>query len=334
VKLAELGEFGLIDRIAQKVGPATGVSLGIGDDAAVTVPTPRMVSLTTTDMLVEGVHFDLSYCDPATLGRKSLAVNLSDLAAMGAIPRHCFLSLAIPPACAVEFIDQFSTALLALAEQHGVSLVGGDTCSSPAGLVVNIALVGEQEPQRVITRRGARPGDLVCVTGTLGDAALGLALLRQGERQGEAVRRQLDPEPRVGEGVALAQAGLPTAMIDISDGLLADLGHILRQSAVGACLELARLPLSPAYRAAFPLLTAADFSLALSGGEDYELLFTIPPHRLADLQALADRFRVPVTTIGAITADHGLRLLDRDGRQLPATSQGFNHFAPERASAG
>ena len=327
MKLAELGEFGLIDRIAGRVRPGGTVRLGIGDDAAATLPTAGMLTLTTTDMLVEGIHFDLAYSDPVTLGRKSLAVNLSDIAAMGGIPRYCFLSLAIPPSCPVEFLDRFVTAFLDLADRHGVTLAGGDTCASRDGLIISVTQVGEQAPGRIVSRAGARPGDLVCVTGFLGDAALGLELLRQGERDGEAVRRQLAPEARVSEGVALARAGLPSAMIDVSDGLLADLGHILDRSEVGAELELALLPLSDAYRSRFPGTTASDLSMALSGGEDYELLFTIDSGRWAELEALSAAFDTPVTRIGTITAERQCRVLAPGGNEVQVGRQGYNHFS-------
>ncbi len=187
MRLKEIGEFGLIDRIARRVPRKAGVPIGIGDDAAAINPTPGCVTLVTTDMLVEGVHFDLALCDPITLGRKSAAVNLSDIAAMGGRPRHCLLSLAIPQDLPVEFLDGFLTGLLERAQEFDVALVGGDTCSSRGGLVISITLMGEQLPDLVVSRRGAQPGDLIFVTGTLGDSALGLNLLRKGERSGAAV---------------------------------------------------------------------------------------------------------------------------------------------------
>jgi thiamine-monophosphate kinase len=223
--LKELGEFGFIDRIANKVAPGTGVAIGIGDDAAATLQKACSLTLTTTDMLIEGVHFDLSFCDPFTLGRKSLAVNLSDIAAMGGKPCYFLLSMAIPETLSVEFLDEFTNGILAMAGEFDVTLIGGDTCSSKAGFVISVTVIGEQHPDRVVTRSGARPGDLIFVSGTLGDSALGLALLRSGVKQGFAVTRHLDPTPRVREGLAMAAAKLPTSMLDVSDGLLSDLGH-------------------------------------------------------------------------------------------------------------
>ncbi|HEY5974122.1 MAG TPA: thiamine-phosphate kinase [Geobacteraceae bacterium] len=329
MNLGQLGEFGLIGRIAGRVPTADRVLLGIGDDTAATIPEPGTVTLSTSDMLVEGIHFDLAYSDPYTLGRKSLAVNLSDVAAMGGVPRTFLLSLAIPPTLPVEFVDMFTTGLLEQAARFGVVLIGGDTCASPTGLVISITLLGEQVPERLARRQGACPGDLVCVTGTLGDAAVGLAQLRQGIRSGAAVARHLDPEPRVAGGIALAMAGLPTAMIDISDGLAADLGHILYQSGVGARLELASLPLSPAYRQAVadheaPLLPA------LTGGEDYELLFTLPSARRHELAGVADQAGVPCTVIGEIIAAEGLSLIAPDGSDYQLPTAGYDHFPSPR----
>ena len=327
MRLRELGEFGLIDRIAGQVNGKAGVRLGIGDDAAVLDPSPGQVTLTSTDMLVEEVHFDLSLCDPHSLGRKSLAVNLSDIAAMGGRPRYALLSLAVPPELPVEFLDGFTAGFLEMAARFEVALVGGDTCSSRKGLVIAVTIMGEQSPDRFVPRSGARPGDLIFVTGTLGDSALGLKLLREGERAGGPVERHLDPLPRVREGLALAEAGLPTAMIDVSDGLLADLGHILDLSGVGATVELARLPLSPSFFAQIPRLDDDPYLFPLAGGEDYELLFTAPPDRADAVREALAPFGTPVTTIGEITAA-GVRVVGADGNDHPVAARGYNHFSP------
>lgn len=325
MNLRELGEFGFIDLIAARAARAPEVVIGIGDDAAALAPTPGHLTLVTSDMLVEGVHFDLAWTDAVRLGRKSLAVNISDIAAMGGRPRHSLLSLAIPPTLPLEFLDGFIDGLLAQATAHGVHLVGGDTCAATAGFTVSITLMGEQLPHRVVRRSGARPGDLVFVTGTLGDAALGLEQLRQGIRHGDGVARHLDPTPRVAAGLALAEAGLPSAMIDVSDGLLADLGHIQRLSGVGARLELARLPLSPAFRNHQALL-ADPWSLPLAGGEDYELLFTAPQAAADTARALLAAVDTPVTVIGEIVAGTGVRVIAADGSDYTPRSRGYNHF--------
>lgn len=335
MRLQEVGEFGFIDRLSQRVVTHHGVRLGIGDDCAVTDAPASGRNLTTTDLLVEGVHFDLTYTDPGALGHKSLAVNLSDIAAMGGVPRHVLLGLAIPPAIDVEFLDAFTASFLALADQHAVTLIGGDTCASPAGLLVSVTLIGEQAPDRILTRGAAKPGDLVVVSGTVGDAALGLELL-QGRLLAagddtDAVRfcldRHLRPMPRVALGRLLTNAGMVGAMIDLSDGILADLGHILTASNVGAHLEAAQLPISVAYRQLAARLPGTFWELALTGGEDYELLFTVPPERAADLTRVQADAGVPLTVIGAITTAPGLQISDSTGTFLQFPRRGYNHFA-------
>jgi thiamine-monophosphate kinase len=327
MKLEELGEFGLIGRIAERVTATAGISIGIGDDAAAVATEPGTVSLLTTDMLLEGVHFDLSFCTPENLGWKSLAVNLSDIAAMGGKPRYCLLSLAVPQGITVSFIDGFIDGLLACASDFGVTLIGGDTCSTRSGLVVSLTVMGEQLPDRVVPRSGARPGDLILVTGTLGDSALGLRQLMAGHRDGQAILRHLEPSPRVREGLMLAEEKLPTAMIDVSDGLLADLGHILKRSAVGAYLELERLPLSPEVAAHVSDQVADPFNLPLSGGEDYELLFTIPPDRETAARKALSTLGTSVSVLGKITTS-GLRVVDLNGKDYPVVARGYNHFSP------
>ncbi len=327
MKLGELGEFGLINRIAGRVARKDGVAVGIGDDAAAVGPTPGCLTLVTSDMLVEGVHFDLSLCDARTLGRKSLAVNLSDIAAMGGRPRHFLLSLAVPPALSVEFLDGYIAGMLEWAGEFDVALIGGDTCSSSDGLVISVTAIGEQQPDKIVRRCDAAPGDLIWVTGTLGDAALGLELLRRGERKGEAVARHLDPTPRVREGLVLAENGFPTAMIDVSDGLLADLGHILEQSGVGARLELPRLPLSPSFMGTASAVTRDPFVFPLAGGEDYELLFTSSPTHEAAIKNVLETCGVRAAVIGEITRDGELTVVDENGRNYPVTARGYTHFS-------
>ncbi len=326
MNVKELGEFGLIARIAGMVKPGIGVETGIGDDAAVTKPCAGSLTLSTTDMLVEGVHFDLSLSDPLTLGRKSLSVNLSDIAAMGGEPRHFLLSMAIPSTISVEFLDDFIRGMLDRADEFGVALIGGDTCSSKSGLVISVTVMGEQLPGKIIRRGGAGAGDIVFVTGTLGDSALGLEMLKKGDRGGPATEKHLDPLPRVREGIALAKAGIPTAMIDISDGLLADLGHILQCSATGARLELGKIPLSSFFREKCSPLSEESYSLALAGGEDYELLFTAPSCRNGEIIDLFVRLGTPVTAIGEITTDLGLSVISDDGGEYGILKRGFNHF--------
>jgi thiamine-monophosphate kinase len=323
MKLHELGEFGLIDRIARQVHNSPAVVLGIGDDAAALLPTPGTLTLITSDMLLEGVHFDLSFCDPRSLGRKSLSVNLSDLAAMGARPRQFLLSIALPKTLSLEFVDGFMTGILEQAERFGVTLVGGDTCASLGGLAISITALGEQTPERVVKRSGAGAGDLVCLTGTVGDAAAGLDELRRGVRGGFLVARQNDPQPRVSAGVALAEAGLVSAMIDVSDGVLGDLTHICELSGVGARLELSGLPLSDEYRA----VCAADpYALALSGGEDYELLFCIAKDKRLEVEALLKTLGLRFSVIGEIIEGSAVELVAPGGGAYQPERGGFDHF--------
>lgn len=326
MRLADLGEFGFIGTIAEKTGQYQRVTTGIGDDAAVTLQTPGMSLLSTADMLAEGVHFDLSWSDPRTLGRKSLAVNLSDIAAMGGVPRSALLSVAIPADLPLEFLNEFTSGFLEQARRFDVALIGGDTSSSRSGFVISVALLGEQYPDRVVTRSGAKAGDLLCVSGTVGDSSLGLALLMAGERHGRAVDRHLDPEPRVTLGRALAEAAIPTAMIDISDGLIADLGHILELSGTGARVDAGALPLSDYYLGLAGQYSTEPYSFALEGGEDYELLFTLAPERFAQAAEIAEETGTMITAIGEIVAGDGVSAVLPGGTLYSRTKGGYDHF--------
>lgn len=328
MRLSDLGEFGFIDRIAAAVKNAPSVVISIGDDAAAVKPKPGYLSLLTSDMLIEEVHFTRAHSDPRTLGRKSLSVNLSDLAAMGANPSAFLLSLAIPDTISLEYLDNFMAGMLERADQFGITLIGGDTCASKGGLAISVTAIGEQLPERVVRRSGAKQGDLIFVTGTVGDSALGLELLRRGDRTGTAVMRHLDPEPRVKAGIALAESALVTSMIDVSDGLLADLGHILKQSGVGARLDLGNIPLSDEYSRQATLLTEDPFSLALSGGEDYELLFTSPPHLKDQVYCCMSACNVAVSLIGEINGgEPRVAIVTAEGTEYLPQKRGFNHFA-------
>jgi thiamine-monophosphate kinase len=325
LNLSSIGEFGLIERIAEKVARAEGVCCGIGDDAAALAPSSGLIQLVTTDMLLDGVHFDLSYTPMRLLGRKSLAVNLSDIAAMGGKPKWFLLSLGLPEGLSLNSLDLFTAGILEMADSFGIPLVGGDTCRSANGLTISVTVIGEQLPEKVIYRNGAKAGDLVCVTGTLGDSALGLLELRKGIHDGHAVERHLDPIPRCREALSLADEFIPTAMMDISDGMIADLGHILKASGVGAVICPEKIPLSPYFKANAEKLTAVPLNLALAGGEDYELLFTVPAGRLTTLESFSSK-GFPVAVIGEITADKSLYLLSSSGELIPPASTGFIHF--------
>ena len=332
--LSSLGEFGLIDRIAANVGSAAGVVTGIGDDAAVTALTPGMQLLTSTDMLLEGVHFRLDWHDPYRLGRKSLAVSISDIAAMGAVPRWALLSLAIPADCPLELLDEFTRGFLAMAAEHRVALIGGDTCASKDGLVVSVTIMAEQLPDLIVRRSGACPGDDIWVTGTLGDAALALSTLEHPENpvaipaecREQLLSALLDPTPRTSAGRMLAESGLVSAMIDISDGLLADFGHIAELSAVGGTLHLDALPTSGAFRAATRCLPAFLHQLALAGGEDYELCFTALPGHREKIAQIMKNCGIEATPVGIVTNLSGVKVLQSDGTPYNLQTPGFNHF--------
>lgn len=336
MKLSTLGEFGLIEKI-RKISAlkSSRAAVGIGDDAAALKLSPHSTLLATTDMLIEGVHFDLSYTDFHSLGWKSAAVNISDVAAMGGVPRFALTSLAIPPDASVEGIAEFYRGFKALSKKYDVELVGGDTCSSRKGFIVSVTVLGEVEKSMTVTRSGARTGDRIFVTGTLGDSAAGLELLKkraQGAKSSirnaksaiaKLVKKHLKPVPRVEWGRKLALSGIASAMIDVSDGLSSDLGHICDQSGVGAEIHGDSIPLSNAIRSARDFLRRPLIDYALSGGEDYELLFTAPPDKLKKLLSLG----IKVSEIGRITQVRHMHLANRTGGKTLLKMSGFDHFS-------
>ena len=315
-----MGEFDLIERYFTR--PAPHAVLGVGDDCALLAPTPGMHSAISCDMLVEGRHF-LSTVSPERLGHKALAVNLSDLAACGATPRAFTLALALPRIDAV-FLEGFARGLFALADAQGIELVGGDTTAGP--LNICITAFGEVPPGQALLRSGARASDDLYVSGTVGDARLALEVFRGTlALPGNAfdqVRLAMEmPQPRVTLGLALR--GVASSAIDVSDGLLGDLRHILKRSQVGATLQADALPRS-AQLQAMPLDLQRKFGLA--GGDDYELLFTAPESARAKVLDAARRADVAVTRVGRIDTAPGLRLLDAQGQVLPDAYGSFDHF--------
>jgi thiamine-monophosphate kinase len=278
------------------------------------------------------VHFDLGLTDPLSLGMKALSVNLSDIAAMGGTPRFFLVSLGLPPHLPLQFVDDLYRGMMIRAEAFDVRLAGGDTNASPRQLVIDITVMGEILPDRLVRRSGARSGDSIWVTGTLGDSALGLSLLRR-ERQRlplagftSLAARHLTPLPRVREGRMLAKHTIASSMIDISDGLLADLSRVLAASGTGATISLAGLPLSDDFlRCPIPE-GERRLDYALSGGEDYELLFTVAKNREEELLRLSGNFSAPVTKIGEITETGDLLVLDAGRRPYDIGKLGFDHF--------
>ncbi len=315
-----LGEFDLIARYFDR--PARRAVLGVGDDCALLQPTPGMQLAVSTDALVEGRHF-LSTVPPERLGHKALAVNLSDLAACGARPLGFTLALAMPRVDE-RFLAGLAQGLFALADRFEIELVGGDTTAGPLNLTLTV--FGEVPPGQALLRSGARPGDDLYVSGTLGDARLALEALRgrcvlAGDAF-EAARRAMEcPEPRVALGVALR--GIASAAIDLSDGLVGDLSHVLQRSRVGATLWMDRLPRSTLLAAQPPAL---QHECLLAGGDDYELLFTAPPVQREAVQAAARSAGVTVACIGRIEAEPGLRILDAQSQPVAAALQSFDHF--------
>lgn len=315
-------EFELIARYFDR--PADNAVLGVGDDAALIRPSPGMVLAVSADMLVSGRHF-LPDADPVLLGHKTLAVNLSDLAAMAARPRWVLLSVALPSADEA-WLAGFAQGFFGLAERYGVDLVGGDTTRGPLNLSVTI--LGEVPAGQALRRDAARAGDDIWVSGELGGAALGLRHLLgkvalAGDEAAACLARLHAPEPRVGLGLVLA--GVAHAAIDVSDGLLGDLGHILERSGLGAEVALAALPAAPAVASRLPERLALECLLA--GGDDYELCFTAAPGRRDAVQAAGTAAGVPVSRVGTIMARPGLRVLRRDGTSLDMEVTGFDHFA-------
>jgi thiamine-monophosphate kinase len=321
------GEFGLIDVLRRGAGVARGWRLGIGDDAAVLHPRRGHDLVTSVDALVEDVHFRWSTTDARSLGRKALAVNLSDIAAMGARPLGFLLSLTLPRDARPAQLRGLAAGLFAEARAVGCPLVGGDTTSGPVWML-SITAFGEVRSGRALRRDGARVGDRICVTGQLGGAALGFALLEAGRgKRAESrawVRRQLRPVARLRAGARLSASPFAHAAIDVSDGLAQDLGHVLRASGVGAVVDVARLPMPRGLREAAAGRGHDPLELALAGGEDYELLFCVSSRAPAP-DVLARRLECRVTEIGVVVPGRELRLV-HEGAPLSRASRGFDHF--------
>jgi thiamine-monophosphate kinase len=349
--ISEIGEFGLIDRLTAIAAPTLqntpDLIEGIGDDCAVYRTGGPMLQVATTDMLVELVHFDLLTTPMHHLGSKAISVNVSDICAMNAIPRYALISIAIPAMMPVEAVEELYKGMSHAASQYGLALAGGDTSSSPSGLVISVSMTGETTQERITMRKGARPGDMLCVTGKLGGSAAGLKVLMR-ERNvmielhrnnepydkdvmaelkeyTEAIRCHLLPAARLDIVRFFSDRKIvPTSMIDLSDGLTSDLRHLCRRSNVGAHVEEGRLPIMAETRAIADELQDDALSWALSGGEDYQLLFTVPKDMYDDISANKD-----ISVIGTVTPpEEGLLLTDIYGLtiDLESAGSGFDHF--------
>jgi thiamine-monophosphate kinase len=328
--IGALSEQALIARIRSRTGVSPAwLRIGIGDDAAVIVPVRNELDVVTTDVAVEGVHFDRAYVPSSSIGHRALAANLSDLAAMGASPRYATLSIAAPPSLPLEAFDGVVDGFLALAAASGVALVGGNLSRSPGPLVVDVLAVGTVRPRRVLTRAGARPGDLVFVTGRPGEARAGLALCRSGEAPPDGVadprERFLRPLPRVALGTMLGRTRTASACMDLSDGLADAVRQVAEASGVGIEIDAGALPAGDALGAWQSARGLDPVLEAVAGGDDYELLFTVPRRRRRLLaEVLRKAVGVPVTRIGIVTRQPGAVL--RRGDAIEPVTGGFSHF--------
>lgn len=330
--IAGAGELALIDRIRERFPDATGtLTIGIGDDAAVAAGVRGELQVLTTDVLVEGIHFDLAFSSFADVGYKALAVNVSDIAAMGATPRLALLSLILPERLTLTDLDGLLDGFAEMASDSGVVLAGGNIAKSPGPLVVDVTAVGDVRPRRILTRGGGRPGDVLYVTGAIGAAAAGLGWLRAATGLSESAEiapltaRHRRPSPRLRTGAILGRTRTATACMDLSDGLADAVSAIARASGTGAIIDAGALPIPSPARDWFSARGQDPVIAAITGGDDYELLFSVPPRRHGRLRTVIRQGRgVPVTRIGELTSAPAI-LLKTDAATEPLPS-GFNHF--------
>lgn len=341
MRLDDLGEFPLIARLTAGLESRPDVALGPGDDAAALDLGAGALLLATCDSVVEGAHFLSSVSSPEEIGHQALAVNLSDIAAMGGEPCWALVSLILPPTLEVARLEGVYAGMRALARRFNVAIVGGNVAASDGPLTIDITLLGRVARERMVTRAGARPGDQLLVTGRLGaSVAALLAYTAAPERAdipadalADARRALVTPEPRVREGMALAASGQVTAMLDVSDGLAGDLGHLCERSGVGAVVELAALPVDAATRALALALGRDPLRHALSGGGDYELLFTARPTGVALALAALRAVGADATVIGEITSpERGLRVREANGALTALVPSGWDHLRRDAAA--
>ncbi len=322
----ELSALRLIEE--QFHGAKECVEAGIGDDAAALKVSPGKLLLATTDCQVEDVHFLKSLISPGDLARKSVAVSVSDIGAMGGVPKFILASLGFSGNEDEGFLLELINGFKSSEKEFGVKLVGGNLSSSEK-VFLDVTSLGEVEPGKMVRRSGAMPGDAIYVSGTLGDSALGLRLLRDGKRSDEyatLIKRHTYPRPRLSLGRKLALSGVATSMIDVSDGLLLDLERITLQQGVGAVLQLNRIPVSREYSEHVADYTDDFYEPALSGGEDYEILFTSPVARREEIGALSASLDILITEIGEVVPDTAFAVLDSAGNEISINRRGFIHF--------
>jgi len=331
MKLTELGEFGFINRI--KVDALVRLYqglVGIGDDCALFKVSPGMTALLTTDMLVERVHFLREVMPPYQIGYKSLAVNLSDIAASGGIPKEAFVSIAVPESVSVEDLEQIYSGMKELGRQFDVNITGGDTTGSFQDLVINIALTGEIEEGLALFRSGAKEDDLICVTGCLGDSAAGLDLILNHldlkDNFPELIKRHFMPWPHIQQGRVIAKSKLAHAMMDISDGLASDIRHICQASELGAVIHEPELPLSDSFREYSSKFKPDYLKTAIGIGEDYNLLLTLPEANFPVLKKLLNEEGYHLFHVGEMTSERQIMLTDSKGRSQPLQIGGWDHF--------
>ena len=327
--VADIGERALIARIKARVSMPPWVVIGPGDDAAVIRPERGAFDVLTTDALVEGVHFDRRFVPPDAIGHRALAANLSDLAAMGASPRAALLSLALPPSLDVTDFEQLVDGVLAVAAIYRVTLIGGNITQTSGPLTVDITAIGSAKPRKILTRAGARPGDEVFVTGALGEAAVGLQRLRVGKADAAdpCVVRYLRPQPRVRAGMLLGRNRAASSCMDVSDGLADCVRQVAEASGVGMTLDANKIPIPAEVREAQERRGQDPLEPALSGGDDYELFFTVRPAHRGRLRAVCQHLGdLPITRIGVVTKGQELLVRDENGTRPLPTTYGYEHF--------
>ena len=330
VKLKDIGEFGFIKWVERGcLIREANVIRGIGDDCCVFKTSGEMATLLTTDMLVEEVHFLLGAISPFELGRKSLAINLSDIAAMGGTPREAVISIAIPDRLDLATLDGVYQGMKSMAKEFAVNLLGGDTTSSPKHLVINIALAGEAKEDEILYRSGAMAGDVIFLTGPVGSSAAGLDLiLKEREREGweDLIEAHHNPYPQVKAGRIIAGMKVANSLIDVSDGTAADLGHICSESKVGAILEETMIPTTGKFRDYCRTFQEDSRHLSLQVGEDYVLLGTVVPGWASDLRAALESGGCEFYQIGQVVAEPGLKLRTRENSLETMGAKGWDHF--------